>query len=155
MDTKKQANNFKITDGVNTYRFILRNIKKESEGKFLTNKEQEKMIGKIIKKAQDNKINDEEGNQISRDEFELIPWECWPGKDFGMPKVICNLIKILTGINLYEKEKSINLKIEYISYYGSDLTAAKEDFETMCKEYNFDCEKILLESAKISSLEEK
>lgn len=71
------------------------------------------MIEKIIKKAQNNKINDEEVNQISREEFEMIPWECWPGKEFGMPKVVCNLIKIITGINLYDRDKSITtLKLD-------------------------------------------
>lgn len=114
------------------------------------------MIEKIIKKAQNNKINDEEGNQISRDEFEMIPWECWPGKDYGMPKVMCNLIKILTGVNLFERDKSKNdIKIDMVSYHGSDLTSAREDFELMCNDHSFDCIKILQESEKINSLEEK
>jgi len=74
-------------------------LKKESLGKILSKKEKATLIDGIIKKAQNNKINDD-GNQLTREEFELIPWECYPGKDFGMPKVISNLIKILTGINL-------------------------------------------------------
>lgn len=73
----------------------------KEEDKSLTIKEKGMILDKIIKKAQHNKINCEEGNQISKEEFENIPWECWPSKDQGMPKVISNLIKILTGVNLF------------------------------------------------------
>lgn len=74
------------------------------------------MIERIIKKAQNNKINEGENSQISREEFENINWENWPGVEFGMPKVISNLIKILTGVNMFEKAKiTSRIKLDFSS----------------------------------------
>jgi len=80
MENKKLTTNEKMLEGVNTYRFVLRNMSKEND-ESMTKKEKGLLIDKIILKAQNNKISIEEGNQISKLEFESIPWECWPSKE--------------------------------------------------------------------------
>lgn len=133
MENKKNNNNqFQLPGGVLNYKFILKTIKNDTQ-KNMTVKETANMIEKIIKKAQNTKLNDSGASQISREEFENLDWKYYPGKDFGMPKVIANLIKTLTGINLYEKESNMDtIQLDFDSYKGNDINTAKDDFEIIC-----------------------